>query len=158
MPIDLSVAFKAARQNDISTLREAIAAVDVDEIKDDSGRTLLHHAVIALAEDAVEFLLVEAEINPDPEDNNGMHPAVLLAEVWGHKNEIAISIGNKLLDHGTPFAADSQPADWPKDSRTGLAMSAYKLRKYFPGFLETLDEDSEKADSFVATTENAPSP
>jgi len=158
MPIELTEAFKAARQNDVPTLREALKHHDVDS-RDEHGRTFLHHAAIALAEDAVNFLLIEADILPHIEDNAGKCAAIRMHDTWSfelertpddrpilsHHDEILFSIYNKIVDHTPPFTAESDIGDWPLDPRTGMAMSPYKLRKFYPGFLEATDDNESQA-------------
>lgn len=74
--------FEAARRDDVKGLRSAMPYWDINA-QDDDGLTMLHHAALGFAFNAVEFLMAQSGIDPTIVDDYDRTASYIGYEVHG---------------------------------------------------------------------------
>lgn len=100
VPPDVPNIFDAAELNDVKKLQVALEYYDVNE-RDPSGLTPLHYAASTLANDAIDLLLSQPNIDATLRDNFGRTASFVAIESWDY---LGTETADKLYPHCYPRA------------------------------------------------------
>lgn len=106
MPEIVPDIFRAAANNNVRVLEDALEAGTAVNSQDANGLTALHHAAASLATEAVDFLLSRNGVDATLVDHFGRTAADVPFEVWGTSGD---EMTKRLLPFCYPCLFEDEP-------------------------------------------------